>query len=99
MRKIKKYVDGIEAELCDAKNYAECYVENKASGNMSRANKYKEMANDELKHSMILHQISIEDITELNNVFTPTAEMEEKWEKAHKDYVDKSAWIKQMLSM
>ena len=29
----------------------------------------------------------------------PSEEMLEKWEKAHKEYVEKVAWIKQMLSM
>ena len=56
---------------------------------MQLANLYKEMANDELKHAGYLH----------DKVFTPTEEMEEKWEKCHKRFVEKTAWIKQMLTL
>lgn len=99
MRKIKAYVDKIDEELCGAKDYAECYVEMKAKGNMNVANKYKEMANDELKHAIYIHDIAVAEIEELNKVYTPTEEMQEKWDKSHKHYVEKTAWIKQMLTL
>lgn len=99
MTNIKRYVEKIDDELEGAKEYAEKYIEYKAMGNMSRANKYKELANTELQHAMTIHQFSVEDVEELKKVYTPPIEMEKKWEESHKEYVEKSAWIKQMLSM
>jgi ferritin len=99
MRKIKKLVDSMLEEIEDAKEYAECYLEHKAKGFLNVANRYKEMATDELKHAMYLHEISVDEIKEISKIYTPPVEMEEKWEKAHKEYVEKIAWIKQMLAM
>lgn len=99
MTKIKKLAEHIEEELCGAKEYAEKYVECKAKGNMQWANRYKEMANDELKHAGYLHEKAIQEIEELSKVFKPTAEMEESWNKTHREHVEHVAWIKQMLTM
>lgn len=99
MTKIKKYVDDIDEELCGAKEYAEHYVEEKSKGDMTWANKYKEMSLDELKHAMYLHDKAMQDIEQLSTVFSPTEEMQTKWDKSHSRYVEKSAWIKQMLAM
>ena len=46
------------------------------------------MANDELKHAGYLHDKAVQDIEEISKVFTPTEEMEEKWEKCHKNFVE-----------
>ena len=89
MTKIKKLAEHIEEEIYGAKEYAEKYVECKAKGDMQWANRYKEMANDELKHAGYLHDKATHEIEE----------MEEKWEKCHKNFVEKTAWIKQMLAM
>ena len=97
MTKIKKLAGHIEEELVGAKEYAEKYVECKAKADMQWANRYKEMANDELKHAGYLHDKATQEIEEIGKVFKPTEEMEEKWEKCHKKYVGQSAWIKQML--
>lgn len=99
MTKIKKLVEHIEEEICDAKEYAECYVEAKAKGNTQWANRYKEMANDELKHANYLHDKVVTDIEELSKVYTPPVEMQKKWDEGHKKYVEKSAWVKQMLNL
>ena len=99
MKVIKKYVERIEEELEDAQHYAEKYVECKAKGHMSDANVYAEMANDELKHATYVHRFAVAAIEELNKVYQPPVDMLEKWEKAHKLYVEKAAWIKQMLAM
>jgi hypothetical protein len=99
MRTIKKYIEALDEEIEGAKNYAEKYVECKAKGDMSKANRYKEMANDELKHAMYQHEWAVQSIEEISKVFKAPAEMEEKWVKAHKEYVEKVAWIKQMLAM
>ena len=99
MTKIKKFVERIDEELHDAKHYAEKYVECKAKGNMQNANRYKEMANDELKHAMYIHDMATAEIMELEKVYKPPVEMREKWDKSHTEYVEKTAWIRQMLAM
>lgn len=99
MTKIKKLAKHIEEEICGAKDYAEKYVECKAKDNVQWANRYKEMANDELKHADYLHEKAIQEIEELSKVFKPTEEMEESWNKTHRQYVEQVAWIKQMLAM
>ena len=99
MRTIKKYVDHIQEEIEGAKEYAEQYVEYKAKSNMHKANKYRDMANDELNHAMNIHEFAVKEIEEISKVYTPPVEMLEKWELAHKKYVEEVAWIKQMLSL
>lgn len=99
MMKIKKLADEICEELDGAKEYAEKYIEYKAAGESSWAAKFKDMANDELKHAMVLHELAVKEIDTVSKVFTAPAEMQEAWEKSHKNYVEKSAWIKQMLAM
>jgi hypothetical protein len=99
MKMIKMYVDSMDDEIEGAKNYAEKYVECKAKGDMNKANRYKEMAGDELKHAMYQHEWAVAAIDEVSKVFKAPAAMEEAWTKAHKEYVERVAWIKQMLSM
>lgn len=99
MTKIKKYAEHIAEELDGAKEYAEKYIECKAKGNSQWANRFKEMSNDELKHASYLHEKAMQEIEELGKVFKPTEEMENSWEHAHKEFVEKTAWIKQMLTM
>lgn len=99
MKSIKKFVDAIDEEIEGAKEYAECYVEHKAKDDVHNATRYKEMANDELKHAGYIHEMAIKKIDEISKVYTAPAEMQEAWEKAHKKYVEEVAWIRQMLAM
>lgn len=99
MKSIKKYVEQLEEELEGAHNYAEKFVECKAKGNMTRANRFKEMAMDELKHCGYIHEMAVQEIEEIKKVYTPPVEMQEKWERAHKVYIEKAAWVKQMLTL
>lgn len=99
MTKIKELVDRINDELNDAKDYAEDYLTYKAKGNQSWANRYKEMSNDELKHAGYIHDRAVEEIEELRKVYTPPTEMMQKWDHDHRDFIEKTAWIKQMLAM
>lgn len=99
MKFIKSIIEQLDEEIEGAKEYAEKYVEYKAKGNLQRGNKYKEMANDELKHCNYIHEMAVQEIEELKKVYTAPAHMQEKWEAAHKDYVEKVAWIKQMLTL
>lgn len=91
--------DKIKDELCSAKEYAENYLSEKAKGNSQLANRYKEMANDEIKHAMYIHDIAVAEIESLRKIYTPPQRMLEKWEKSHTKYVEKTAWVKQMLAM
>lgn len=86
-------------ELCSAKEYAEKYIEHKAKEDMQWANRFKEMSQDEIKHAMYLHELAIKEIETLSKVFTPPQKMLDKWEKDHAEYVEKAAWVKQMLSL
>ena len=104
MTKIKKYVDGIAEELDGAKKYIEKALEYKAMGsspeNMDRYNGYKAMSVQELDHAMRLHEYATKDIEKLRAVYPDIPkDMMDKWENAHKEYVEKAAWIKQMQAM
>lgn len=103
MKYIKKMVDEIDDEIHSAKKYAERYVEYKASNDQEMKNlssQFKTMSQQELEHAMNIHQMATNEITRLRRVYTnPPQEMIEKWEKKHEEYVEKVAWIKQMLTM
>ena len=99
MTRIKKLADEMKEELCSAKSYAEEYLTFKAEENMPWANGGKEMANDELKHAGYLHERVVTEIEELRTVYIPPQKMLEKWDADHKKYIEKAAWIKQMLAM
>jgi ferritin len=99
MRKIKEYLEKINDELEGAKEYSEKYVEFKARGDSQRASHYKEMASDELKHAMFIHEWVVEEVERISKVYTPPAAMQEKWDLDHKKYVEEVAIIKQILNM
>lgn len=100
MTKIKKYVDDIAEELDGAKNYIETALDYKVAGDMNRYNKYKEMSVQELGHAMALHEMAAQDIQKLQSVYPEVPQsMMDKWEHSHKEFVEKTAWIKQMQAM
>lgn len=100
MQKVMKYVDLIDEELEGAKQYAECYVWNKANQNNTLATRYKEMAMDELKHGEYLHSEVVDVINKLKNNYPQIPQkMQDVWDKSHNKYVERSAWVKQMLTM
>lgn len=99
MKKIANLVAQLDEELEGAKDYAECYLDRKANNDSQWASRYREMATDELKHAGYIHDVATEEIRKLRDVYTPPAEMEEVWGLAHKKYIEKAAWIKQMLAM
>lgn len=99
MKKIQNLVDKIDEELEGAKEYAEMYVDYRAKGDNQWAAKFKDMANAELQHALTIHTLATQEIEELSKVFKAPAEMQEKWDKSHKEYVDKAAWIKYMLNL
>ena len=100
MTKIKKYVEDIAEELDGAKHYIETALEYKAMGDSDRYNGYKAMSQAEIEHANRLHQYAVQDIEKLKSVYPEIPpEMMDKWEKAHVNYVEKTAWIKQMQAM
>lgn len=99
MRYIQNLVDNINEEIKGAKDYAETYLLLKSRGEAESANRYKEMANDELKHTLYIHDRAAEEIDRLNTIYTAPEEMQQEWEKAHAKYVEKVAWIRQMMGM
>ena len=100
MKIIKTLVDHIDDELCGAQEYAEEYVAKKVMNETSLASKYKEMSTDELKHATYIHDMVVEEIKKIQGAgIAPPAEMLEKWNIEHKKYIEKVAWIKQMLTL
>jgi hypothetical protein len=97
VRKIKEYVDHLKDEVESAKEYAEKYIECKAKGNTQRANRYKEMASDELKHATYIHEWAVMEVEEISRVYKPPVDMMEKWEHEHKKFVEEVALIKKIL--
>lgn len=49
--------------------------------------------------SMYEHEMAVKEIEEISKVYTPPAEMQKIWDEAHKKYVERAAWVKQMLAM
>lgn len=98
MKKIKKYVSMIKDEIESAECYAEKYIEAKAMGETTNAEKYKTFAQQEIDHGMFIHQIASDFIEKVSKVITPPADMKEKWEEAHIEYVSKVDGIKAMIA-
>ena len=99
MKIIEKILDHLEEEVEGAREYAEKYIECKARGNMMRANRYKEMAHDELKHANFLKEMDMTDIDDLKKVYTMTDEEEHHWEHGMKHLTDQMAMVMHILSM
>ena len=100
MKKIKDYVEKIDDELNGAKEYIEKALWYKAKNNGERYNKYKEMSIAELSHAMNIHQFCVEDIEVLEKVYPDIPQnMIDSWNKSHNEFVERTAWIKQMQSM
>lgn len=97
MKILHKMLEALEEEVEGAKEYAEKYIEARARGNMTRATKYKEMANDELKHAGYIRDMNIMDADELKRVYTLSEEDETAWEHGHKRLNEEMAMVKQML--
>ena len=100
MRSIQKLAHRIHEDREDAQRYPKLYVEKKAAGKQQWAGKFQKMAEDELQHAAYLHEFAVAEIDQLRSVFkSPPQSMLDAWEADHKTYVEKAAWIKQMLAM
>ena len=99
MTRIRDLADQIKDELHSAKNYAEEYLTFKAKDEGTWATRYKEMAQEELKHAGYIHDRVVVEIEDLRKIYTPPQEMMDRWDADHKKYIEKAAWIRQMLAM
>lgn len=99
MKIIHKMLHHLEEEVEGAKEYAEKYIENKATNNMSRAAKFKEMAMDELKHASNLREFDMEDVGEIKKVYAMSDEENTAWEHGQKHLSEQMALVKHMLEM
>lgn len=99
MKMIEKMLDNLHEEVEGAMEYAEKYIENKAKNNIARANKYKEMASDELKHAGYLRDMDIADIEEMRKIYTMTDTEESAWDHGHKRLNEQMALVKHILTM
>ena len=99
MTRIKNLADQIKEELESAKNYSEEALYYKSKGNSEWYSRYKTMAEQELVHASYLHDRVVSEIEQLKAVMTPPEEMLDKWEHEHREYIEKAAWVKQMLAM
>lgn len=99
MKMLDKMLDNLEEETEGSQWYAEKYVEFKARGNMPRANRYKEMANDELKHASFLREMYEADIQELKKVYKMTDDEQGRWDHGMKRLTEQMAIVMHILSM
>lgn len=98
MKIIQDLVEEIKDELHGAKCYAKKATRYKTE-NPTMAKMYYDMANDELKHTDMLHVEAVRAIDKQRAVEKPPQYMLDRWDEEHKKYVDKSAKIKVMLQM
>lgn len=100
MRKIKEIIMKMDDEIEDAKAKADEYADYKVDGDNQEASASKQAALDELKHADLYHSRAVKEIQKIRQTFPePPAKMLEKWEKEHREYIDRVAFIKQILSM
>lgn len=99
MKVIKDYVEKIDEELEGAMDYAEKYVEFKAVNDIHRADLFRDMALDELKHAGNIHSFAVELIDKIKKIYPAPEHMVEKWRKAHREYVERAASVRQMLEV
>lgn len=89
--------ENMAEELKDAQDYIEKALWYKAKGDQTRYAKYKEMSAQELNHASMIHDMAVQDIAALDAVYPEIPlKMLEAWDKAHTEFVEKVAWIKQM---
>lgn len=98
MKIINNLIEKIDEEVESAEDYADKFIENKAKGNMSRAQKYREMSTDELRHAENVRDFSIADMESVRRVYSPSEEDLEHWERSLHKINERIATIHRMLS-
>lgn len=98
MKMIHSYIDHVKEELSGAMEYGEKYIDFKARGNSARANAYKSMAQDELRHASMIYDYAAQDMEAIGRIYTLPEELQEDWQRFVRHYADCSARIKLMLA-
>lgn len=97
MKKFRKMVDHIAEELDGATEYAEDYIGEKMKGNTAKAQKFREMATQEMQHAANWYDWTEKYGDELKSVMPLSEKDTEDWEACKRKYADKIAIIKYML--
>lgn len=98
MKIIDDIIENIDEEIDGAKEYAERYIQSKARGEHTRAAKYKDMADDEIRHASYLCEFAVVDVDYIKKVYSLPVDDDMKWEKAQKRFHECMAMVKQMLA-
>lgn len=99
MKIILDLIDLMSEELECAKEYAERYIELKADGDIEWFEKFQNMSRQEIEHATIIRDYAAKKIESLRTVYIMPERMASEWEKASAEYIERVAWIKQMLNM
>lgn len=97
MKKFRKMVDHIAEELDGATEYAENYIGEKMKGNAAKAQKFREMATQEMQHAANWYDWTDKYGEELKAVMPLSEEDSEDWEACKRKYAEKTAMLKYML--
>lgn len=98
MREIKEYTDEIKEEFEGAKKYAKKAVKCKELGDKETGKMYYDMANDEMRHAMNIHNLAVKAVEKARETVTPPQYMLDMWNEKHDYYMEEVAKIKYMLS-
>lgn len=98
VKAIAELIDLMDDELENAKEYAERFIM-MSTNNDDYAKKFKTMSEESLNHSTIIYTLIVREINKLKAAYTPPVKMKEFWKQKEEKYIEKSAWIKQMLSL
>ena len=90
-------VDHIAEELEGACEYAEDYVGEKMKGNTAKAQKFREMATQEMQHAANWYDWTEKYGEELKAIMPLASADSEEWENCRKKYAEKTAIIRYML--
>lgn len=99
MNTIDELIDLIDDELSFARNYAERNILLKASKNQAWATRFEKLAKDSLSHASVLQEYLVEQKQNISQVYELPVETQDRIAKITVELVQRTAWIKQMLSM
>lgn len=97
MKKLEKHLDHIREELEGAIEYAEDCIGEKMKGNATKAQKFREMAMQEMQHAANWYEWTEQYCSDLTAIMPLSAEDMEEWDKCKRHYADKIAIVKYML--
>lgn len=99
MKIIEKLCDKIEHELDDAQEYARCALSYK-DGRATLAEVFYQIAEDKMKHMLLLHNQVVAIIEEYRKANgEPPESMKTLYEILHKKHIEHAAAVKGMLAL